>query len=92
MEVNYSSPSLETRAGAQREGLDGIAAKVEAQKYIVRKFGIAGGQSVLVHFPQSVLGHVDDALGVGVDKKCPWWAGCSEVTTLRHPRWSGTEY
>ena len=34
---------------------------------------------------------VDDALGVGVDKKCPWWAGCSEVTTLRHPRWSGTD-
>ena len=70
----------------QREGLDGIAAKVEVQKHIVQKYGVAGGQSVLVHVC------VDDALGVGVDKKCPWWAGCSEVTTLRHPRWSGTEY
>lgn len=29
-------------------------AKVEVQKYIVQKYGVAGGQSVLVHFSHRV--------------------------------------
>ena len=69
----------------QREGLGGIAVKVEVQKcVVVHKYGVAGGQSVLVHVG-----------GAGWCQRrqgwCPWWAGCAEVTALPHPRWSGTD-